>query len=128
MVAPIIPALNDHEIEAILEAAHAAGAREAGWVLLRLPHEVKDIVTEWLMEHEPGRYRHVMNLVRAMRDGKDYDASFGKRMTGDGPYAWMIGRRFQAALKRIGFHTTRTKLDTSRFVSPQAGGVQLTLF
>jgi DNA repair photolyase len=127
MVAPIIPALNDHEIESILEAAHEAGARQAGWVMLRLPYEVKDLVQDWLVEHEPGRYRHVMSLVRAMRDGKDYDPTFGKRMTGEGPYAWMIGRRFQAAMKRLGYLTTRTKLDTSRFVRPVPPGGQLEL-
>lgn len=128
MVAPIIPALNDHDIEAILEAAYAAGAREAGYVLLRLPHEVKDLFAEWLIKHEPGRYRHVMSLVRAMRGGKDYDAAWGKRMTGEGPYAAMIARRMQAAMKRIGFLSTRTKLSTDHFVRPAAGGIQLELF
>jgi DNA repair photolyase len=128
LVAPIIPALNDHEIEAILEAAHAAGAREAGWVMLRLPYEVKALVRDWLVEHEPGRARHVMSLIRAMRDGKDYDAAFGKRMSGEGPYAWMIGRRFQAAMKRFGYLTTRTKLDVSKFARPQRAGDQLSLF
>jgi DNA repair photolyase len=128
MVAPVIPALNDHEIEGILEAAHAAGAREAGYVLLRLPHEVKDLFAEWLLEHEPGRYRHVMSLVRAMRGGKDYDPAFGKRMTGDGPYAAMIGRRFRMAMKRLGYLATRAKLSTEHFARPAAGGVQLNLF
>lgn len=128
LVAPIIPALNDHEIEAILEAAYKAGARQAGWVMLRLPREVKDLFTEWLMEHEPGRYRHVMNMVRAMRGGKDYDPSFGKRMSGEGPYAWMIARRFQTALRRYGFRSTRTKLDCSLFRRPVLSGEQLSLF
>lgn len=128
MVAPIVPALNDHEIETILEAAHAAGAREAGWVMLRLPYEVKDIFTEWLLENEPNRYRHVMSLVRAMRDGKEYDSTFGKRMTGEGPYAWMIGRRFQAALKRLGYNTAKMKLDASQFQRPTRFGEQLSLF
>jgi DNA repair photolyase len=128
MVAPIVPALTDHELEAILEAAHAAGAREAGWVMLRLPHEVRDLVADWLMEHEPGRYRHVMSLIRAMRDGKDYDSAWGKRMTGDGPYAWMIGRRFQAALKRLGYDAARSRLDASQFRAPVLPGGQLALF
>lgn len=128
LVAPIIPALNDHEIESILEAAHEAGAREAGWVMLRLPYEVKDLVRDWLVEHEPGRARHVMSLVRAMRNGKDYDATFGNRMSGEGPYALMIGRRFQAAMKRLGYLAARTKLDYSKFVRPQRAGDQLSLF
>jgi DNA repair photolyase len=128
MVAPVIPALNDHEIEAILEAAHEAGAREAGWVLLRLPYEVRDLVQDWLIEHEPGRYRHVMNLVRAMREGKDYDSSWGKRMSGEGPYAWMIGRRVQAAMKRLGYASGRLRLDTSKFQRPSRSGEQLRLF
>ncbi len=128
MVAPIIPALNDHEIEAILEAAHEAGAREAGYVLLRLPHEVKDLFAEWLLAHEPGRYRHVMNLVRATRGGKDYDASFGSRMVGEGPYAWMLAKRFETALKRLGYRRTRMKLDTTSFRRPTRAGEQLSLF
>ena len=128
LVAPIIPALNDHEIETILDAAYKAGAREAGWVMLRLPREVKPLFTEWMLEHEPERYRHVMNLVRAMRGGKDYDASFGKRMSGEGPYAWMVARRFQTALRRLGYRAMRTRLDCSLFRRPTLAGEQLSLF
>ena len=128
LVAPIIPALNDYEIEAILEKAYEAGAREAGWVMLRLPREVRDVFTEWLMTHEPDRYRHVMSIVRAMRGGKDYDATFGKRQTGEGPYAWMIARRFQAALRRLGYRSTRTRLDCGQFRRPLASAGQLSLF
>jgi DNA repair photolyase len=127
MVAPIIPALNDHEIEAILEACREAGAREAGYVLLRLPHEVKDLFAEWLLEHEPGRYRHVMNLVRATRGGKDYDPSFGSRMVGEGPYAWMLSKRFDAASRRLGYARTRLKLDPGLFRRPTRYGEQLSL-
>lgn len=128
LIAPVIPALNDYEIEAILEKAYEAGAREAGWVMLRLPREVRDLFTEWLMTHEPDRYRHVMSIIRAMRGGKDYDATFGKRMTGEGPYAWMIARRFQAALRRLGYRSTRTRLETSHFRRPVLAGGQLSLF
>ena len=97
MVAPVIPALNDSEIERILDAAAAVGVKEAGYVLLRLPLEVRDLFREWLMTNFPDRYRHVFKLVRETRDGKDYDSSWGKRQTGTGPVAWMIGRRFEVA-------------------------------
>ena len=96
MVAPIIPAINDMDIERILDAIAQAGVKNAGYVLLRLPLEVRDLFKEWLMANYPDRYRHVMKLIRDMRGGKDYDSTWGKRMTGDGPYAWMIGRRFEA--------------------------------
>ena len=102
MVAPIMPGLTDQEIERILDAARAAGARDAGYVLLRLPLEVSPIFKDWLLRHYPDRYRHVMSLVRSMRDGKDYDSEWGKRMKGTGPYAWQIGRRFEIAARRLG--------------------------
>ncbi|MGC0704955.1 hypothetical protein, partial [Escherichia coli] len=75
-----------------------------------LPREVRDLFTEWLVDHEPGRYRHVMSIVRAMRGGKDYDPTFGKRQTGEGPYAMMIAKRFQAALRRLGYRLSRSRL------------------
>jgi DNA repair photolyase len=128
MVAPVIPAVNDAEIETILTRAHAAGAREAGYVMLRLPLEVEDIFGEWLLEHFPDRYRHVMALVRSMREGKAYDSTWGKRMTGTGPYSWMIGRRFEVAAQRIGFNRTRQKLRTDLFTRPTRPGEQLSLF
>jgi DNA repair photolyase len=128
MVAPIIPSINDHEIEAILARAHAAGAREAGYVMLRLPLEVEDIFSEWLLAHFPDRYRHVMSLVRGVRDGKAYDSSWGKRMTGTGPYAWVTGRRFEIAAAKAGLNLQRTKLRTDLFVSPRRGAQQLSLF
>jgi DNA repair photolyase len=129
LVAPIIPALNDPEIERILEAAHAAGAREAGYVLLRLPLEVSEIFKGWLVEHQPDRYRHVLSILRSMRDGKDYDAAWGRRMKGSGPYAETIKRRFELATKRIGFaRPRRDALDCTRFTPPLAAGVQLSLF
>lgn len=128
MVAPVIPALNDHEIERILEAAEAAGAKEAGFILLRLPREVSPLFRDWLLQHYPDRYRHVMNLVRATRGGKDYDAEFGKRMRGEGPYAWQIGRRFEIACKKLGINQHRQTLDNTQFKAPIIKGNQLDLF
>ena len=127
MVAPIIPAVNDSEIEAILKTAHTAGAREAGYVMLRLPHEVKDVFRDWLQATMPERAARVMSLVRSVSGGKDYDASFGKRQTGTGPYAWTIGRRFELACQRLGLNTTKLKLSTAHFRKPPQPGDQLTL-
>ena len=128
MVAPVIPALNDAEIERILDAAAAVGVREAGYVLLRLPLEVRDLFREWLMANFPDRYRHVFKLIRETRGGNDYDSSWGKRMTGGGPVAWMIGRRFELACEKRGFNQTRTKLTTNHFNPPQRCSEQLSLF
>ncbi len=127
LVAPIIPAVNDSEIERILDAAYANGAREAGYVLLRLPLEVKDLVQDWLMTHYPEKLRHVMSLVQSTRGGKDYDSAWGQRQVGSGPYAWMIGRRFELAAERTGFNRTRRKLRTDLFHRPTGGPEQLSL-
>ncbi len=127
MVAPIVPGLNDQEMERILDSASAAGAREAGYVLLRLPLEVAPIFKDWLLRHYPDRYRHVMSLIRSMRDGKDYDPDWGKRMKGSGPYAWQIGRRFEIAAKRLGLNTVRRRLRTDHFVPAARQYEQLTL-
>ncbi|CAN7588116.1 PA0069 family radical SAM protein [Rhizobium sp. LjRoot30] len=127
LVSPIIPALNDHEIERILDAAKAAGATEASYVLLRLPLEVSPLFRDWLLQHYPDRYRHVMSLIRSMRGGKDYDAEFGKRMKGAGPYAWQIGRRFEMATKRLGMGRRSAQLRDDLFVPPNGSGVQLSL-
>ncbi|CAM5524999.1 DNA repair photolyase [Aquamicrobium terrae] len=127
MVAPIVPGLNDQEMERILDSASAAGAREAGYVLLRLPLEVAPIFKDWLLRHYPDRYRHVMSLIRSMRDGKDYDSEWGKRMKGSGPYAWQIGRRFEIAAKRLGINTVRRRLRTDHFVPAARQYEQLTL-
>ena len=127
MAAPIVPALNDQEIERILESGYAAGAREAGYVLLRLPLEVAPIFKDWLLRHYPDRYRHVMSLIRSMRGGKDYDAEWGKRMKGSGPYAWQIGRRFEIAAKRLGLNVERRRLRHDLFKPPGIAGEQLTL-
>lgn len=127
MMAPIIPALNDHEIERILDSGKAAGASEASYVLLRLPLEVSPLFRDWLLQNYPDRYRHVMSLVRSMRDGKDYDAEFGKRMKGAGPYAWQISRRFEMATKRLGLMRRSLHLREDLFISPNSDGVQLSL-
>jgi len=127
MVAPIVPGLNDHEIERILDSAASLGAKEAGYVILRLPLEVSPIFRDWLLRHYPDRYRHVISLVRSMRDGKDYDAEWGKRMKGSGPYAWQIGRRFEMAARKLGMNEGRRKLRTDLFVGGNAGSEQLTL-
>jgi DNA repair photolyase len=127
MVAPIVPGLTDQEIERILDAARAAGARDAGYVLLRLPLEVSPIFKDWLLRHFPDRYRHVMSLVRSMRDGKDYDSEWGKRMKGTGPYAWQIGRRFEIAARRLGLNAERTALRTDLFVPGGNRSEQLVL-
>ncbi|MER8378107.1 MULTISPECIES: PA0069 family radical SAM protein [unclassified Mesorhizobium] len=127
MVAPIIPGLTDSEMERILDSAQAAGAREAGYVLLRLPLEVAPIFKDWLLRHYPDRYRHVMSLIRSMRDGKDYDSEWGKRMKGSGPYAWQIGRRFEIAAKRLGLNAERRSLRTDRFVPAAKATEQLML-
>ncbi len=127
MVAPVIPALNDSEIEKILTGAAYAGATSAGFVLLRMPHEIKDIFREWLEENRPDAAAHVMSLIRSMRGGKDYDAEWGKRMRGTGPYAWQIGRRFEIAAKRLGLDRGGWKLDCTKFKVPPRAGDQLAL-
>src|SRR5690348_17029750 len=128
LVAPVIPAINDAEIERILEALSEAGVRHAGYVLLRLPLELKDLFREWLIENFPDRYRHVINLIRETRGGKDYDSTWGKRMTGGGPIAWMIGRRFEVACQRLGFNLTSMKTTTAHFRPPRPSAEQLDLF
>jgi DNA repair photolyase len=127
MVAPVIPAINDMEIERILDAAAAAGVKEAGYVLLRLPLELRDLFREWLIENFPDRHRHVFKLIRDMRGGKDYDSTWGERMTGSGPIAWMIGRRFEAACERLGLNRRKLKLSTGEFEPPRKRPQQLSL-
>ena len=128
MVAPVIPALTDSEMERILDAASEHGAAGAGYILLRLPIEVSPLFRDWLLRHRPDSYRHVMNLIRSMRGGKDYDAEWGKRMRGEGPYAKQLANRFALACKRLGLNRTRKPLATDAFIRPTAGGVQLQLF
>jgi len=130
MVAPVIPAINDNEIERILDASKAAGCTGAGYVLLRLPLEVRDLFKEWLMANFPDRYKHVLSLIRQTRGGKDYDAEWGKRMRGGGPVAWLIGRRFEQACERLGLNARKVTLSTDSFTPPKAQekSAQLSLF
>jgi DNA repair photolyase len=127
MVAPVIPMITDRELEHILEAAHAHGARNAAYTLLRLPHELKDIWREWLQLHYPDRAAHVMSLVRQMRGGKDYDSAFGSRMRGEGPFAQLIAQRFAKARTRLGFRG-EPALDASLFTPPRKPSPQGQLF
>jgi DNA repair photolyase len=127
MTAPIIPALNDDEMETILARAAEAGAMQAGYTLLRLPLEIKDLFREWLETQVPDRAKHVMSLVRSMRNGKDYDSNWGTRMTGTGPYASMIAQRFAVATRRLGLNKKYVPLDTSKFRRPPQTGDQLAL-
>ncbi|MFY9829401.1 MAG: radical SAM protein, partial [Rhodoplanes sp.] len=128
MVAPVIPAINDAEIERILDAAAAAGVEGAGYVLLRLSHELRDLFREWLAANFPDREGRVFSLIRQMRGGKENDTTFGRRMTGSGPYAWMLGRRFETACARLGLNERKTVLTTEHFASPRPRTEQLSLF
>ena len=128
MFAPAIPALNDHEMEAVLSAAAGHGARSAGYVLLRLPLEIKDLFREWLEVNTPDRAKHVMTLVRQMRGGKDYDANWNTRMKGTGPYAEVMARRFHMAVKRQGLNRPSAPLAVHKFKRPARLGDQLALF
>jgi len=127
MVAPVVPMITDHELEHILQAAHEAGARAAGYVLLRLPHELKQVWREWLELHYPQRAAHVMSLIRQMRGGKDYDSTFGSRMRGQGPFAELLARRFARAHRELGFGRL-PPLDSSGFIAPRKPSPQRELF
>ncbi len=124
LVAPLIPVLTDSEMENILEEARAAGARDAGYVLLRLPHELKDMFRDWLTRHEPLKAAHVMNRLRDCRGGQDYDARFGERMRGTGVFAQLIRQRFKLAYARLGFEPT-PELDGDSFTPPEDGQMRL---
>jgi len=128
MVAPIVPGLTDHEIESILEAGRAAGATEAGYVMLRLPLEIKALFEEWLQEAAPLRAKRVLDLVRGVREGQLNNMEWGKRMSGTGPYAALIAKRFEIAKKRLGFGDRTSGLDVSHFRRPPKAGDQLSLF
>jgi DNA repair photolyase len=121
LVAPVIPMITDHELEAILEAAREAGAAAAGYVLLRLPHELTTLWREWLELHYPERAAHVMSLVQQMRGGKDYDSRFGTRMRGLGPFADLLKQRFVKAHKRLGYGDL-PPYDETRFRPPSRQG------
>ena len=126
--APVIPGLNDHEMEAILEAAQKAGATSAMYVTLRLPLEIKDLFREWLADARPERAARVMSLIRQTRGGKDYDPDWAQRMKGTGPVAELIATRFKAAIKRYGLDAQRPPLDVTRFRVPTDMRPQLDLF
>jgi DNA repair photolyase len=125
MTAPMIPGLNDHEMESILEAAKDAGATRAGFTVLRLPLEIKDLFEEWLRTHRPDRAERVLSLIRQMRGGALYQAEFGLRMRGEGPIAQLLSARFSAAVKRLGLNRIRYRLDTLRFAVPESARTAL---
>jgi DNA repair photolyase len=128
MVAPIIPGLTDTEIEAIISAAATAGARSAGYVLLRLPLELKALMQEWLHTHTPARASHVWRLLTDTHNGAVYQSQFGLRQRGSGPYAQLIAQRFRMALRRNHLQAPRFDLDTTLFRKPPTAGDQLPLF
>jgi DNA repair photolyase len=128
MVAPIVPVLTDPEIERILEAAHAAGAYGAGYVLLRLPLEIKDLFREWLATEFPDRAQRVIHLMQSMHGGRDYNSEFGVRQRGSGPYAEQIALRFRLACKRLKLNEKRHELRTDLFRPPVLAGQQMRLF
>ena len=127
MVAPVIPGLTDMEIERIMERAAAVGVKNAGYVLLRLPLEIADLFTEWLKANCPDHANRVLSLMRSARSGKLYDAKWGERMVGEGPYAWMIGRRFEIAAERLGLNKESVAIRTDLFTPPVLPGQQLRL-
>ncbi len=127
MVAPVIPGLTDSELETIVEAGAAAGAGGAGYILLRLPLEIKDLFREWLSESVPHRATRVLRLIRECRGGKDYDATFGERMTGTGPFAELIAKRFRLACQRHSLGNAAQPLDATLFKPPPMAGDQLNL-
>ena len=127
MMAPVIPALNDHEIEGILEAALKAGVKEAGYVMLRLPLEIKELFREWLATDYPDRSNRVIKLIKDMHEGRDYRSAFGLRQKGSGPYAGQVAMRFRLALKRLGLNESREHLRTDLFRKPPAKSGQLSL-
>jgi DNA repair photolyase len=128
MAAPMVPGLSDHELEAILREGRAAGATSASWIMLRLPREVSPLFQEWLQSHAPGRAARVMGRVREMHGGKEYDANWGQRMRGTGPYAEMVAARFRNAIRRLGLDARQPELRCDLFRPPEKVGDQLDLF
>ncbi|WP_166257237.1 PA0069 family radical SAM protein [Marinobacter salicampi] len=126
IMGPVIPFINDHELEAMLEAAAGAGATRASWIMLRLPHEVTELFEEWLQRHYPDRASHVMNRIRDLRGGKTYDADYSQRMTGQGPYSDLIRQRFNGKMRALKLDRHETEpLRTDLFRRPS--GEQMTL-
>ncbi|NNE78656.1 MAG: PA0069 family radical SAM protein [Silicimonas sp.] len=128
MVAPVVPALTDHELEAILEAAAKAGAVAASWIMLRLPREVAPLFREWLAAHFPDRAARVMGRVRDLHGGQDYSADWGKRLTGEGAFADLVAKRFAVATRRLGLSDALPSLRCDLFRKPARAGDQLSLF
>ena len=128
MASPLIPALTDPELEAILKAGRDAGARSASWIMLRLPHEVSPLVQDWLAQHYPDRAGRIMARLREMHGGKDYDANWHTRMRGEGPYAQIIAQRFDLAVKKLGLATLSPPMRCDLFRAPKPQGAQLDLF
>ena len=122
MVAPVIPFLTDSELENVLQAAQEHGARSAGYTLLRLPYEVKDLFKDWLTTHYPLKTEHVMSRMREMRNGKENDANFGSRFSGQGLFAEFLAKRFKLACERLGLNREPVPLDTAKFIKPNLGG------
>lgn len=130
-IAPVMPALNDHELENIMAAAVEAGASNTWYTLLRLPHELSPLFRDWLETHAPGRARHVMSLIQQMRGGKDYASDFGTRMRGEGEFAKLLQQRYRIAVKRLNIERHREvwpQLDCSRFIKPRKPSAQAELF
>jgi DNA repair photolyase len=127
LASPMIPGLNDHELEGILEAAAEAGAVRANYILLRLPLEIADLFAEWLEAHAPNRAKRVLSLIRQSRGGRLYRSEFGSRMKGEGVHADLLAARFRRAVRRFGLDGPSWELDTGRFRSPPRPGDQLAL-
>jgi DNA repair photolyase len=127
LIAPLIPVLTDSELETIMEQARHAGARSCGYVLLRLPHELKELFQQWLHEHQPLKAEHVMNRIRDCRGGKEYQAEFGTRMSGEGIFADLLRQRYQRAMKRLEFEGM-AELETQYFIKPRKEKTQMELF
>ncbi len=128
LAAPMIPSLNDHELEAILEEASSRGARWAGYILLRLPLEIKELFNDWLDVHAPDRKNRILNILRESRGGKLYDSKWGQRMTGKGVFADLLARRFERAVKRLGLNVEEIKVDCAQFQPPAKDPRQFNLF
>ena len=127
MTAPIIPTLNDHDMESILEAAWDAGARHAGYTVIRLSYELKDLFKDWLAEHYPLKAEHVMSVIRQMRGGRENDTTFGTRQRGTGQFAELLQKRFEMTCRRLGFNQDNAPMETRLFVRPEVAG-QMKLF
>ena len=128
MFAPVIPALNDHELERVLEQAAQAGCQSAGYIVLRLPREVNPIFKEWLAAHYPLKYDHVMNRIRDLRGRRESDTQFGRRMKGQGVFAALMAQRFERACRELDLNTARFELDTKAFRPPKLNAAQMELF